>query len=156
MRNFWRSLKYFVALCVLCIAVIGLMFVTGTSVMSFHDTLSVMFLSERSVMLLIAIVILSIFYPRFGFVQRKMEGDITQDRELILKAFTLAGYALREERDGAIYFRAENLFSRLMMLGEDEIKVSQNGTAIELDGIRRGVAKTEYRLRSYLESKKNE
>ena len=38
-------------------------------------------------------------------------------------------------------FRADNFGQKLMLLGEDEIKVSQYGQWIVLDGIRRGVAR---------------
>lgn len=47
-------------------------------------------------------------------------------------------------------FRADGFFHRLMLLFEDRIEVSQEGTHIRLDGIRRGVARVEYRLDSYI------
>ena len=43
-----RSLKYFFALCVLCIALMGLMLMTGTSALSLDDTLYVMLHTDRS------------------------------------------------------------------------------------------------------------
>lgn len=43
---------------------------------------------------------------------------------------------------------------KLLLLWEDEIRVSQYGQWIELDGIRRGVARVQYRLDSYLQMKR--
>ena len=124
MKYFVRSLKYFFALCVLCIALMGLM--------------------------------LAAVYPRFGFVVRRVEGDIEENREQILNAFRSAGFSLRSEEDGAMTFRADNFGQKLMLLGEDEIKVSQYGQWIVLDGIRRGVARVQYRLDSYIHMTRND
>ena len=130
-----RSLKYFFALCVLCIALMGLMLMTGTSALSLDDTLYVMLHTDRYLMLFAAIVALAAVYPRFGFVVRRVEGDI---------------------EDGVMTFRADNFGQKLMLLGEDEIKVSQYGQWIVLDGIRRGVARVQYRLDSYIHMTRND
>ena len=88
-----RSLKYFFALCVLCIALMGLMLMTGTSALSLDDTLYVMLHTDRYLMLFAAIVALAAVYPRFGFVVRRVEGDIEENREQILNAFRSAGFS---------------------------------------------------------------
>ena len=149
-----RSLKYFFALCVLCIALMGLMLMTGTSALSLDDTLYVMLHTDRYLMLFAAIVALAAVYPRFGFVVRKVEGDVEQNREQIVNAFKSAGFSLRGEEDGVMTFRADGPLRKLMLLGEDEIKVSQYGQWIQIDGIRRGVARVEYRLDSYIQMSK--
>lgn len=156
MQYFIRSLKYFAALCVICMAVVGLMLVTGTSALTFDETLYVMFHSDRYVTLLAAIVVLAAFYPKFGFVVRKVEGDMEQHREQIVNAFKSAGFSLRREKEGVMTFKADGIVHKLMLLGEDEIKVSQYGQWIVLDGIRRGVARVEYRLDSYIQMTRNE
>ena len=61
-----RSLKYFFALCVLCIALMGLMLMTGTSALSLDDTLYVLLHTDRYLMLFAAIVALAIIM-NFGF-----------------------------------------------------------------------------------------
>ena len=100
-----RSLKYFFALCVLCIALMGLMLMTGTSALSLDDTLYVMLHTDRYLMLFAAIVALAAVYPRFGFVVRRVEGDIEENREQILNAFRSAGFSLRSDEDGVMTFR---------------------------------------------------
>lgn len=66
MKYFVRSLKYFCALCVLCIVLMGLMLMTGTSALSLDDTLYAMFHTDRYLMLFTAIVVLAALYPDSG------------------------------------------------------------------------------------------
>ena len=75
-----RSLKYFCALCVLCIALMGLMLMTGTSRLTLDTVFYEMFHTDTYLKLLITIVALAAAYPRFGFVGRKVEGDMEENR----------------------------------------------------------------------------
>ena len=102
-------------------------------------------------MLPAVILLLAAFYPKFGFIVRQVEGDIDDNREQILNAFRSEGFSLRSEHDGVLVFRADNWGRKLMMLGEDELIVSQYGQWIRIEGIRRGVARVQYRLDSFLE-----
>ena len=47
MKYFIRSLKYFVALCVICVAILALMLATGTSALTLDQTVYVMFHTSR-------------------------------------------------------------------------------------------------------------
>ncbi len=156
MLYFIRSVKYFLAMCVLCVVIMLLNLATGFSNLSFDQTIYVLFHTSRSLLLLGALVVLAAAYPRFGFVTRKVEGDTTKHREQIINAFRAAGFSLRKEEDEVMYFRADRVMHKLLLLGEDEIKVSQYGQWILIDGIRRGVAKVEYRLDSYIQMQRNE
>lgn len=151
-----RSSKYFAALCVLCAAIMALNQASGMAELSLRDTWYVMFHTARGGMLPAAIVLLALFYPKFGFSVRRIEGDVAEDREQIVNAFLAAGFSLRGEADGTMIFRAASWLQRLLMLGEDEIKVTQYGQWIELEGNRRGVARVQYRLDSYLNYKKRD
>ena len=87
---------------------------------------------------------------------RKVEGDVEENREQIVNAFKSAGFSLRGEEDGVMTFRADGPLRKLMLLGEDEIKVSQYGQWIQIDGIRRGVARAGYKLDSYIQMTKHD
>ena len=100
MKYFIRSLKYFVALCVICVAILALMLATGTSALTLDQTVYVMFHTSRYATLFAAIVVLAALYPRFGFVVRKVEGDVEENREQIVNAFKSAGFSLRGGRRG--------------------------------------------------------
>lgn len=156
MKYFIRSAKYFIALCVLCTVLMTLMIMTRTSATTLDQTIYLMFNTDRYVMLFFAIVVLAIVYPRFGFIKRRVEGDVVRNREQIINAFRAAGFSLRGEENGVMSFRADGFLQKLMLLWEDEIFVSQEGAAILIDGIRRGVARVEYRLDSYIEMTKND
>lgn len=148
-----RSAKYFVALCVLLVAIMALNRAMG-STLTIRETFYVMFHTTRGLLLPVVVVVLALCYPRFGFIVRRVEGDTDLDREQIVNAFRSAGFSLRREEEGTLFFRADGFVQKLLLLWEDEIRVSQYGQWIELDGIRRGVARVQYRLDSYLQMKR--
>lgn len=148
-----RSAKYFVALCVLLVAIMALNRAMG-STLTIRETFYVMFHTTRGLLLPVVVVVLALCYPRFGFIVRRVEGDTELDREQIINAFRSAGFSLRREEEGTLFFRADGFVQKLLLLWEDEIRVSQYGQWIELDGIRRGVARVQYRLDSYLQMKR--
>ena len=93
-----------------------------------------------------AVVVLSALYPRMGFMTRRVECDMVEERDYLLQMFAVAGFSLKEESEGRMVFRADNILSRLVMLFEDDITVEQYGQWIDITGIRRGVAKVVYRM----------
>lgn len=151
MKYLLRSVKYFLAMCVLCAALMALMLLTGTSQLTAEDTLYLMFHSDRFVLLGGALVLLSATYPLFGFVVRRVEGDLTQHRTQVEQAFRAAGFELVGEEQGELIFRGSGLWKRMTLLFEDEVRVRQEGNEIAIDGIRRGVAVVAYRLDSYIQ-----
>ncbi len=52
------------------------------------------------------IVVLAALYPKFGFITRRVEGDVEEHREQILNAFRSAGFELVGEEEGVMRFRA--------------------------------------------------
>lgn len=152
-RYLIRASKYFVALCVLCAAIMALNLTTGLARLSFGESLYVMFHTPRGMLLPAVIVVLAALYPKFGFITRRVEGDVEEHREQILNAFRSAGFELVGEEKGVMRFRARGTLHRLLLLFEDEILVSQYGQWILVEGIRRGVARVIYRLDSYIRMK---
>ena len=151
MKYLIRSVKYFLALCVLYLVVMGLMFVTNTSLLPPSETFYALIHSTRGQILIVAVVLLSALYPGFGFVCRQQLGSLTINREQIINAFASEGFKLVRESETEMVFRGASFFKRLMLLYEDEIHVTQCGEWISIDGNRRGVARVNYRLESYLE-----
>ena len=150
MKYLIRSVKYLLALVVLYLAVLMLMTLTRTSLLSPAESLSMLVHSTRGQLLIAAVVVLAALYPRFGFISRRVGGNLRTDREQIVRAFETEGFALRRETPGELVFRGGSLIKRLGLLFEDEIRVTQQGDGLVLDGIRRGVARAAYRLGSYL------
>jgi hypothetical protein len=102
------------------------------------------FQTTRGKLLGLAVVVLSAVYPRMGFMTRRVVCDMEAERDYLLRVFAAAGFSLKEESEGRMVFRADNIISRLVMLFEDEITVEQYGQWIDITGIRRGVAKVVY------------
>ena len=146
MKYFVRALKYFAAFCVLYVAIVWLSVMTTKGMdISAWDYIVANFQTTRGQLLGLAVVVLSAVYPRMGFMTRRVECDMEAERDYILRVFAAAGFTLKEESDGRMVFRADNILSRLFMLFEDEIVVEQYGQWIDISGIRRGVAKVLYR-----------
>ena len=156
MKYFIRSLKYFVALCVLCAAIMALNRLSGFATLTLEETFYVMFHTTRGMMLPAVIVLLAALSPTCGLVQRTVECAVRANRDQVGIAFNSAGSSLHPDEDGVMTFRADGLLRKLTLLGEDEIKVSQYGQWILIDGIRRGVARAGYKLDSYIQMTKHD
>ena len=147
MRYLIRAVKYFLAFCVLYVGVVWLSSLTQRGMdISVWDSISATMATERGRMLALAVGALSAAYPFFGFIKRSVKWDMATDADRLVEIFAAAGFALKEQGEGKMVFKANNILDRLVMLFEDEIVVEQQGEQITLSGIRRGVAKVIYRL----------
>lgn len=154
MKYIVRAVKYFCAFCVLYVAIVWLGMKSQGMGVSAWDSIVATMQTTRGWMLSGAVVLLSALYPVFGFMTRRVECDMTEDRDQLLAAFSMAGFTLHEESDGRMVFRGDNLMRRIFMLFEDEIIVEQYAQWVEIKGIRRGVANAAYRLYLYIENKR--
>ena len=147
MKYLIRSVKYFLAFCVLYVAIVYLSIMTTKGMdISAWEYIVAAFSTTRGKMLGLAVVVLSALYPRMGFMTRRVECDMVEERDYLIQMFAVAGFSLKEESEGRMVFRADNILSRLVMLFEDDITVEQYGQWIDITGIRRGVAKVVYRM----------
>ena len=146
MRYLIRSVKYLLAFCVIYLAVVWLSLKTMRGMdVSVMDYVLATLHTTKGQLLMAAVVVLSALYPRFGFMTRRVECDMEEERDSLLANMALAGYTLREESEGRMVFRATSILDRIVMLFEDEIVVEQYAQWINITGIRRGVAKVMYR-----------
>lgn len=147
MKYLIRSVKYFLAFCVLYVGVVYLSIMTSKGMdLGVWEYIVAAFETTRGKMLGLAVVVLSALYPRMGFMTRRVECDMVEERDYLIQMFAVAGFSLKEESEGRMVFRADNILSRLVMLFEDDITVEQYGQWIDITGIRRGVAKVVYRM----------
>ena len=138
-------------LALLVALVFALMVSTGTSRVGAGEALHELFGSSRGMLMIAAIVVLALLYPRFGFTRRSVRADLRADRERILQTLHASGYSLAAESEGEMTFRASSPLKRALLLWEDRITVTADGDSITLDGIRKEVVRAEFRLRSFLE-----
>lgn len=154
MKHLVRSLKYFCKLCVICVAVMTLMIYTGMSSMTGADMMYILTQTIQGWILIGAALVLSALYPKFGFLTRNSRGDIKECRKDIVDAFSAMDYAIDNESESSITFRAKSSARRFIQLYEDEIKVSQDGPWIVLEGWSKGVVRVECLLESYIRQRK--
>lgn len=149
------AVKYFIAFCVLFVAITWLsMLAQPIEGYNVWDVVLATLKSDRGMWLMAAAVVLAAAYPHIGFLTRRMEGFIDEDREQIAKAFELSGYELISEEGEVLHFRAQSFVKRLLALFEDEITVSQYGQWLVIKGNRRQAARVIYRLDMLLEQKR--
>ena len=126
MRYLIRSAKYFVAFCVLYLVVVWLSLKTTRGMdVGIWDYILATFQTTKGQLLGVAVVALAAFYPRFGFMTRRVECDMEEQRDYIMQTFAVAGFSLKEESEDRTVFRAKSLLDRLVLLFEAEITVEQ-------------------------------
>ena len=150
MKYFVRALKYFAWLCVLYVAIVWLMYWSGSFAEHPWQMMKVVLQSQRGMLMMAAFVVLAAAYPMFGFMRKRIGGSVARNRELIIRAFLAQGFRLTDEHDGEMTFRGEGFIKRLSLLFEDEITIRDTGSGLEIDGIRRAVARIAYRLDGYI------
>lgn len=153
-----RSLKYLLFICVLYVALMWL-----SSISTYGGAVDTMTLlraqlaSDRGVWLVVAFVALALFYPKFGYVRRVIEGaDMDADRVRIDNAMQLYGFKFAEVRDGGLVYRAEGVVRRIILLFEDEIIVRRVEGGIEVEGKRREAVRIIFQLSAYIDNKRFE
>ena len=130
-----RSVKYFIALCVLYVAMMALMHYSEHAPITFAQRWELLFATWRGWGMVVATILLAATYPYFGFAKRAFEGNIIADREEFTMAAEVSGLELVSSTETELRYRAKGL-RRLVKLYEDEVVVSQNGTQVEVDGLR--------------------
>ena len=145
---FLRVVKYLLKMVVLLSAVFILMLATGTAEVSPEAFIANLFNSTRGAILLIALLAVALTYPKFGYVKRTITIDYNQYKEEIIAFINKSGYSLYSEKNGEIIFRATSPFKRVIMLGDDKIVLKKEMNSITIEGLRKDIAMTEYRLKS--------
>ena len=107
-----RSVKYFIALCVLYLIIMALMLLTNTSVLTPSETFSALVRSTRGQVLIVAVVLLSALYPKFGFIRRQEIGSLRKNREQILVQ------ELRKQRKRPNRYDEVGLFSGILFCAD--------------------------------------
>ena len=152
-RYLIRSLKYLVQLLVFLAILFVAMALSKTSRVAPDELFEAIFMSRRGAMLLVAIVLLAAFYPRFGFVRREVAIDWVCDRTKIIEILALCGYEPVNEELDRVVFRASTPLKKLTSLGEDAVVLTPEVGKITLEGLRKEVVKIEFRLQSYLNNR---
>ena len=148
-----RSLKYFLTLCVLLVALIWLKISYEKLPVTFWQMVEIYFSAWNGWAMAATIVVLSATYPYFGFVTRVVSADIVANREQIENAMAVSGLELCSSTKERLVFRATGL-QRLTLLFEDEVVVIPSAEGVIISGHRRTVVRAIIRLEGYLVNKR--
>jgi hypothetical protein len=160
--SFWAWLghsgRYFVRLLGLLALIYAVLYFFGGSAVSSQQFLYDLFFSTRGKFLFVALAVISLIYPAYGYVSREVKADIVADREKIFEAFSKSYYSLyRELPDGTMIFRASSFLRRIARAGDDRITVSPREKASEsgknvvvVEGLRRDTSLALYGLEGLL------
>ena len=150
-----RSLKYFLTLCVLLVALIWIKIKYESLPVTFMQMVEIYFSQWNGWAMAATMILLSATYPLFGFVRRVVSADITADRQQIEAAMATVGLELCSATDSALTFRATGL-QRLTLLFEDEVTVTLCSEGVVISGHRRTVVRAVIRLEGYLTHKRRD
>ena len=150
-----RSLKYFLTLCVLLVALIWIKIKYESLPVTFLQMVEIYFSQWNGWAMAATMILLSATYPLFGFVRRVVSADITADRQQIDSAMATVGLELCSATDSALTFRATGL-QRLTLLFEDEVTVTLCSEGVVISGHRRTVVRAVIRLEGYLTNKRRD
>ena len=151
-RYIRRTVGYFLKLLILVVVLYLLMFVTGSTRISAGAMLQELFATSRGLLLIGALVLLSAFYPTFGYVKRNVKADIRTNRDDIINALHKNGYILSSEQpEKQMVFRADSFFKRLLVTFDDAVTVTaaDDGT-VNIEGPRKSVVPIQFRIDTYV------
>ena len=161
MRYFIRAVKYLLLLCVLCVGLEWLNLKFGSNVaiedMTLVEFIKAHLAENEGKMLVAGVVLLSAFYPLFGFMTKRVEGcNYERDAARIDNAMRAYGFKLVEDRGDVKIYGADTLLRRLTLMFEDRIVLHITNEGIEMQGLRRSVARVAYQLEVYLHNSRFE
>lgn len=150
-----KSAKFFIAFCVIYIAVIALLYKTGNlgepKAETLLETLKLQLFGTLKGQRMVGIVVLlALTYPFFGFRKRLIAANFERHATQIENAFATCGFKLVSKQDNEWVFKAQGVWNRLKLLYEDEVVVRSVTDGIEISGNRRAVANVVWRLSGYM------
>lgn len=151
MKYFVRALKYFLRLSVVCVVIIFVMHITEMSNYNTEEMLFVLTKTSQGWFLIGVTILASALYPLFGFRTRSIKYSIEKNRQQVLNALLSEGFVVKSETNSEMCFQAKSPMKRLMLMYEDEIKVTQSNENIDISGIGRVVVRVENRILNYIE-----
>ena len=158
MRYFIRAFKYFVFLLVLLVAFVWVMILLDDNItVGLWEYIGYKFRNDGGVVMMGALVVLSGFYPLFGYMRKSVaKCDLKEDDLRIRNAMMLYGFKYVGESDGVQVYRAMGILRRVMLRFEDRIELRQVGDSVEFYGLRGQVARVTYQLQGYINRKRYE
>jgi tryptophan-rich sensory protein len=140
-----RVVKYMIYMVVVFTLIVAIFSLTSDQTMRYEN----IFRPDTANQLIIFFVAISLVYPLFGFVSKKvyLNKSFSEDKELITEVFINSKYIVVAETETTITFRHSSTFMRAMRMFEDAIIIDFSDNPIVLEGQRRDL----YRLARAIE-----
>ena len=148
-----RSIKYLIALVILYVGLMAVMHYSQHSPITFAQRWELMFQQWNGWGMVVVSILLAATYPFFGYTKRSFDGNIAVDREQLDTAARVVGLELVSANENELLYRAKGL-RRVTMLFEDDVVVRQNGTQIEVEGLRRVAVRMAFDAERYIRNKR--
>lgn len=148
-----RSIKYLIALVILYVGLMAVMHYSQHSTITFAQRWELMFQQWNGWGMVVVSILLAATYPFFGYTKRSFDGNIAVDREQLDTAARVVGLELVSANENELLYRAKGL-RRVTMLFEDNVVVRQNGTQIEVEGLRRVAVRMAFDAERYIRNKR--
>ena len=148
-----RSIKYLIALVILYVGLMAVMHYSQHSTITFAQRWELMFQQWNGWGMVVVSILLAATYPFFGYTKRSFDGNIAVDREQLDTAARVVGLELVSANENELLYRAKGL-RRVTMLFEDDVVVRQNGTQIEVEGLRRVAVRMAFDAERYIRNKR--
>lgn len=148
MKYIVRMLCYIAKMVVILGMVFLILSLTGTLDVEPGQFAGTLFKSDRGMILMGALLLLSAVYPRLAFTTVDIRGNMQDDREALVNAFASCGYSLSRENDRRMVFRANGFGKRLATQWCDAITVTADGNFISMEGMKKEIVRIEARFRA--------
>lgn len=145
-----RAVRYILRMVILLGIVFAILYFTNMLDTGGDSLLRALFLSRKGVILIAALLVLALLYPKMSFAKIDVRADITGDRAAIIEAFRSYNYSLAKERGGVMVFRADSIAKRILSSWDDAITVTGEGAYIALEGMKKDLPRVELRINSML------
>lgn len=151
-RYLIRAAKYFLLLLILIAALYVLNSLLQKTPVDFREYMALLQSNPRSRWLLPVLALLSLAYPRFGYMTRSLPVEFESHRDGIDRAMAVSGFIPNGERDGCRLYRAESPLRRARLLWEDEVEVWADGERTVMRGNRSALPRIIYCAEIYMKS----
>lgn len=141
-----RAIRYILRIAVILGIVFAILHFTGMLDIGGQNLLHVLFMSNKGLILIAALVILALIYPRLAFGEATMPVDAETRQREINDAFMSIGYVYAGEENGVMKYRSKSFMNRLLASFNDTVRITPVNGGIKLEGMKKDVARTMSRI----------
>ena len=136
-KYFIRVLKYMVYLAIIFVLIVSIFSLTSSNGFNYEN----LFRPGTGIQMIIFFVAMSLIYPLFGFVKKRvyLNKPFSEEREKIVEIFTNSRYKQISETETTITFRHNSPFVRVIPMVEDDVTVNFSDNPIILEGQRKDI-----------------